>query len=127
MHLTHDFVTELILEIVIYRSQDNNLGASREKRSLERRSSKTPGIDQSPAMGSRTDPDALIVERRQRKTKLVVLDFQKLRGHRYALTDLSGRHMPHVYVNPHRLFVFDQVGRYQKHARIFHEANHRWR
>ena len=60
-------------------------------------------------MGSLADLDALIVHGRQRKAQLVVLDFQKLRSHRYALADFGWGHMSHIHVNTHRLLVFVQV------------------
>ena len=100
-------------------------GSPGERKSLRGRGGgKTLGINQSPAMGSLTDFDALIVHGRYCKTQLVVRDFQKLRGHRYALADFGWGHMSHVHVNPHRLLVFIQVRRYQENASVFHESNH---
>src|SRR5215467_15245115 len=84
-------------------------------------------VNQSAAMRSLANLDALIVYGRQRKTQLVVFDFQKLRGHCYALTDFGRRYMPHVHVYTHRLFVFVQVRCYQENASVFHESNHRRR
>jgi hypothetical protein len=97
----------IILPKQTWRSED-------EKRSLGSAGSKTVGVNQSPAMGSLADLDPLIVYGRQRKTQFVVLDFQKLRGHGYALADFGRRHMPHVHMNTHRLFVFVQVRRYKR-------------
>src|SRR4029434_3961828 len=110
----------IILPKQTWRSED-------EKRSLGSAGSKTVGVNQSPAMGSLAELDPLIVYGRQRKTQFVVLEFQKLRGHGYALAAYGLRHMPHVQMNTHRLFVFVQVRRYQQNASVFHESNHRRR
>jgi hypothetical protein len=85
------------------------------------------GINQRPAVKSLADLDALVVDGGYGKSKLVVINFQEFRGHRYTLADLGGSHMPHVDVNTHGLFVLVQVRRYQEHASIFHETNHRRR
>jgi hypothetical protein len=108
-----------------YRSK--KIGVGEKERSLSAATGKLLGVNHRPAVKSLADLDALTGDGRQRKAQLVVLDFQKLRSHRYALTDFGGGHMPHVHVNTHRLFVFVQVRRYQEHASVFHETNHRRR
>ncbi len=79
-------------------------------------------------MGSLADFNSLVINGAQRKAQLaVVFHFQKLRDHCHALANFGGGHMPHVDVSTYRLIVFIQVRRYQEHASVFHETNHRRR
>jgi hypothetical protein len=78
-------------------------------------------------MGSLADLDALIIDGGYGEPELVVIYFQELRCHGHTLADFRRSHMPYVDVNAHRLFVFVQVRRYQEHAGVFHETNHRRR
>ncbi len=75
-------------------------------------------------MGPFTDLYTFVIGCDYGESQFIPLDLQQLRRYRYPLTDLRRSAVLHVHVNPHRLFIFTQVGSCQFNAGSFHQADH---
>lgn len=80
--------------------------------------------DNGPLMGPFTDLYPLIIGGDYGEPQFVTLNFRKFGRDRDPLADSRRSAVPHVHVNPHRVFVFTEIGSCQFDAGSFHQADH---